>query len=525
VSTSQVTRPVSAGGKRAALVATAALAVAGAVLGLHASEQHSATFDEPTFVTYGLSLLQGLEVPLETGAPPLWPQLVAAPLRLLGAHASLPPQAMPLRAYAIWTLHGGAGLDARTALRYARLPVIIAFGVLIACAAAWAWRLSGPGAAVATAASLVSTPNLLAHGSLTTTDLGCALFMFSSMWLFQRAVSSRRWRDWFWLGVSTGLAILSKFTSLLLGPIFVVIIVALAVLRDARLSAARIISGAACAAAACVATTWLGAGGSFAPVLLEIGRVYAGGTEGYPFYLLGELSVRPWWHYHLVAWALKTPLAAILLLLLALPVLARRPERRDLLLFVVLPAVAIFGVSCFDRANLGVRRVLPALPLLAVVSGLAVTAPRPALRALAVALGLWAGVEALRYHPHELTYFNELAGGPLAAPYLLDDSNVDWGQDLPALAAWQRLHPEAKPLRLAYFGGADPRAYGVDAQPFSVADITSPPSGWYAIGLHALISFRRIPGNSPAAADWLRRFRPVDRAGYSIWIYRIGAGP
>lgn len=520
-----VTRWVSSHAKRIVLATTVALAAASICLGLDASEHHSATFDEPTFITYGLALLDGLDLPLETGAPPLWPELVAAPLRLLGAHATMPPQGALMREATIWTLHGGAGLDVRQALRYARMPVIVAFAVLISCAAAWAWRLSGPGAAVAAAASIVSSPNLLAHGSLATTDLGCTLFMFSSVCLLHRALSSQTRRDWSLVGASTGLAIASKFTALLLGPIFVVIIAALAVLRDARWSAARVAAGGACAAAVGVGTIWLVGGGSFSPVLTELGRVYAGGREGYAFYLLGELSVRPWWHYHIAAWALKTPLAALLSLMLAVPVIARRPERRDLLLFVVLPAFVVFLASCFDRANVGVRRVLPALPFLALVGSLAVAARRPALRALAVALLLWAGVETLRYHPHELTYFNELAGGPMAAPYLLDDSNVDWGQDLPALAAWQRRHPEATPLRLAYFGGGDPPAYGVDAQPFSVGDITSPPSGWYAIGLHALVSFRRIPGHSPAAADWLRRFRPVDRAGYSIWIYRFEARP
>jgi hypothetical protein len=143
------------------------------------------------------------------------------------------------------------------------------------------------------------------------------------------------------------------------------------------------------------------------------------------------------------------------------------------------------------------------------------------LRVAAGLLLLWSGVEALRFQPDQLTYFNELAGGPEAAPFLLDDSNVDWGQDLPALAEWQRRHPEAKPLRLAYFGGGVPDAYGLHASPFSVADIAQPPPGWYAIGLHALISFRRILGPSAEEADWLKRFRPIDRAGYSIWIYRI----
>src|SRR5206468_1326451 len=50
--------------------------------------------------------------------------------------------------------------------------------------------------------------------------------------------------------------------------------------------------------------------------------------------------------------------------------------------------------------------------------------------------------------------------GPARLWHHLADSNVDWGQDLPALA--ELVH--AKPLRrlyLGYFGTSDPKAYGL----------------------------------------------------------------
>ena len=43
---------------------------------------------------------------------------------------------------------------------------------------------------------------------------------------------------------------------------------------------------------------------------------------------------------------------------------------------------------------------------------------------------------------------------------ILSDSNIDWGQNLPALADWQRRHPQYQ-LMLCYFGSADPRYYGI----------------------------------------------------------------
>ena len=54
------------------------------------------------------------------------------------------------------------------------------------------------------------------------------------------------------------------------------------------------------------------------------------------------------------------------------------------------------------------------------------------------------------------------AGGARGGLRILGDSNLDWGQDLPALAKWQREQAPDKTLYLAYFGTADPRAHGLN---------------------------------------------------------------
>jgi hypothetical protein len=103
---------------------------------------------------------------------------------------------------------------------------------------------------------------------------------------------------------------------------------------------------------------------------------------------------------------------------------------------------------------------------------------------------------------------------------VFDESNVDWGQDLPRLAAWQREHGP-RPLRLFYFGSADPAAYGVDAEPFDLAWVEDPPPGTYAISAHYLVFLRKLGARPGEAADWLTRHRPVAKAGYSIFIYQF----
>jgi hypothetical protein len=62
--------------------------------------------------------------------------------------------------------------------------------------------------------------------------------------------------------------------------------------------------------------------------------------------------------------------------------------------------------------------------------------------------------------PRYLSYFNVAAGGPRGAQRHFVDSNVDWGQDLIRLKRWMAAH-DVPEVDLAYFGTADPRAYGI----------------------------------------------------------------
>ena len=64
-------------------------------------------------------------------------------------------------------------------------------------------------------------------------------------------------------------------------------------------------------------------------------------------------------------------------------------------------------------------------------------------------------------HPHELSYFNEVAGGPIGGRHALSDSNLDWGQGALDLARLQQARPEFRDLTLFAFGETDPDHYGV----------------------------------------------------------------
>ena len=107
-----------------------------------------------------------------------------------------------------------------------------------------------------------------------------------------------------------------------------------------------------------------------------------------------------------------------------------------------LPPLVFFALGLTGALTIGYRHMLPALPFLFVLAGnlaawtAAQTGTRRtlALGAQALAVG-WLAVGAARIYPHHGAYFNELAGPWTNWSNILVDSNLDWGQDLPALRA------------------------------------------------------------------------------------------
>ena len=199
-------------------------------------------------------------------------------------------------------------------------------------------------------------------------------------------------------------------------------------------------------------------------------------------FLNGEYSVTGWAHFFPFAMATKTPLALFALLGLSAATF-RRTSRAT-------PDAARAGppnATCYDAAplwvmisvigaasiasaiNLGLRHVLPLYPALFVFAGGATQWIAWRRRVASVLVGLCACgfvLASVCIRPDYLAYFNPLVGPQHGYRHLVD-SSLDWGQDLPGLAAWLREDPEVSrgaPSYLAYFGSASPRHYGVEAR-------------------------------------------------------------
>jgi hypothetical protein len=268
-----------------------------------------------------------------------------------------------------------------------------------------------------------------------------------------------------------------------------------------------------------------------------------------PSYLAGEWRATGWWYYYLYALAVKVPLGIWVLVLWGLVLTLSRhpssaPMRDELVLW--LPALAVLIlVSSQTGFNHHLRYVLPMIPFVVISTGKLgyfLQARWWKTGSVVAAFTLWAAGSSLAVHPHYLSYFNELAGGPDNGNRHLLNSNIDWGQDLLFLKKWLVQHPEAKPLRLAYYNIIDPAIVGLEftLPPFgptarlpatrAEAQRLGPQPGYYAVSVNYLHGFSGIaPPNGkggytalpPQAYEYFRHFQPIAKAGYSIFIYHI----
>ena len=253
-------------------------------------------------------------------------------------------------------------------------------------------------------------------------------------------------------------------------------------------------------------------------------------TEGRPAFLLGQHSASGFWYYFPATFLLKTPLPLLILFALGLVTARRTAAPRRVESLVLLPLGLFVGLSMLQSINIGHRHLLPAYPFVLVVAGrvaaLALRARRRTLLALVGVLALGQAVTAARAFPHYLAYFNELGGGSANGWRHLVDSNLDWGQELKGLRRWMADHHVTE-VKLAYFGTADVKYYGVAARRLPGYQ-PAPPGlavrevwpGDVVVVSATLLQGLYLPPSAQGLMDLLRPRRPLAVIGHSLFVYR-----
>lgn len=499
--------------------AVAVLLALHVVLGTAAAMRQSVTVDEIFHVTGGYFFDRFGDYRLHTDNGVLPQRLHALPAVLAGAK---PP---PLEGSEYWRAADlqvvsyqffyESGNDHWPLLLRARLVNMIfsvGIGLLVFV---WARRLAGDLAGLIALVLSAFSPTLLAHGPLATTDAAAAFFLLASAGAFWVQLRDGGWISIALSAVVFGLACVSKYSAVLLLPVYgLLALVHLLSAAAAERKTGRVAVSFAVHGAVAWIVIWMCFGfryGIVAPGLppadgfaakwdwmlghagwqgvvirqLCAHRVF---PEGFLFgytntylgslsrgaFLAGEFSNTGWRSFFPLAFLWKsTPaeLAGAAIVAVAAGLHWRRLQPWIVRLAPLLALAGIYGaVALASHLNIGHRHLLPLYPVLFVMTGVALARANvsPQLR-LAFA-GLAAGSQlfvATVTFPHYLAYFNAFAGGPSNGWRLLVDSSLDWGQDLPDLHTWLEKNnsgPNASPVYLSYFGSGEPGYYHISAR-------------------------------------------------------------
>ncbi len=525
------------------LAAALLLAAAHAGLALDAAARLSGTFDEPCYAPAGYARLVDGDTTLNREHPPAGRLLLGA--TWLGA--GLPePAAVPGYAERHPWAFGGALLYGQASaapalLLRARAAVALLSGLVVLLVFAAGRRWFGAWAGVAGAALYALDPLVVSHASLATLDVPVTAALFAAATLGAAALDRPRLRLVAAAGLATGLAVATKGTGLVALPALALGWASpwLGVPRPAPRDLARRAAALLGILAVGAAAAWLACLPDGPGAILEAVRLQrAHALEGHPSWLLGAGSWQCSPAYFPMAALVKAPLPSLVAAAAGAAAAAwtwRRHPARALVLLGT-PALLLAGAMVTGVCN-GLRQLLPAAPFLAVLGGgaLALVARRWRRHggvAIAAAALAWLGLAVARVHPHELAYANEVAGGPERTWTRLSDSNVDWGQALPALAEALRQRPVRR-LWLEYFGTAYPPAYGVDRyrrvrDAVAVATMPLPeprldgpdPAGRELLAVSAT-SLVDLYTPAPGLHAWLRGRTPVAFPGHAIALYDI----
>ena len=470
----------------------------------YTSRANSITWDEGHHLFDGYNIWTHHDYGLNPEVPPFVKMVAAAPLLHMPLYVP-PLQGRPFQTEAFFSgrdfiFHN----DANKILFRARIACAIFMLALAVGVFAAGYEMFGPLAGLIALAFLVFDPNFLAHGALVTTDVPISCCIFWALYLAYRYAKHPSIPRILLVGLATGLAMVTKFTGLLVFPMLALLILAeLIITRNWRLLLRRALALIAVAAIS-LAVLWSFYGFRYSarPAPLEINPVltdylkqlpspadarhlsllahWHALPEAYIFglantkitedldtsYFFGHTYRHGTWLYFPAAFAIKSTLPFLLLLAAALALLlsGRMKHRREIL-FLLLPTAVYLAIAIHAHMNIGHRHLLPIYAFLYVLAAAAAATLihiNQRWKYAVAALYIWQAATSIHVAPAYMAYANEAWGGPAATHKYLSDANTDWGQQLNATRQYLESH-NIKNCWFVYFpdGVVDTAYYGI----------------------------------------------------------------
>jgi uncharacterized membrane protein (DUF2068 family) len=569
-----MSRKTSAG--LAALVLLLMAAMAGG-----AALHQSVTVDEVAHLGAGVSYLQKLDMRMNIEHPPLAKVLAGLPLAIGGARADYQSPAWTfaqegmfpafLAQWSFGHLFLARWNNPAVALAWGRFPMLALMVALGALIYLYGSRLGGEWGGLLAVTLYASMPAFLTFGPLVITDIPIAFFVLLTMWTFAALweSSGENRRVWPFALALSG-ALLTKFSAGILLFAFLAFRISLRFLaldgfpygRDEARAWRR-----AQWRAAMRGILWAGVIVYVVYFVLSINQstdslqvlgtnpaalvlrrllmplwIYVRGLGLFglmsvrPAFLLGHTYSHGVWYYFPVVFLLKTPLAALAILLLALPVgwLARRkragktatisPDRR-IYWRATWVFLAVFTAFCMiSQTTISIRHfttpmallILSIAPLPRALAGLRESGVRFArpLGWLTAGLAAASLVTTALAYPYFMPFLNSLS---LTRPNysLVADSNLDWNQ---ALLDVRRFAEQRKLDRvlLDEYGFSDPVIYIPQAEIWNCQKPAASDGGRWAVVSAAMI----LDGHN---CGWLTRYPHEVLAGGGMYAFRLPA--
>ena len=321
----------------------------------------------------------------------------------------------------------------------------------------FAKKLYGTGAGFLALTLYSFSPDILAHSGLITTDIIVSSFILITVYFFLDYIRGRSGRKLFLTGVFLGLALLSKYSGVILILIMIVIWLIGKFIYKKTIGIGSLIFIFVCGIL--ILNLGYGFKGSFKstseykphlassslktitgvlpgipvplpyPYVLGFDRQQYINEVGHPSFLMGKHSLHGWWYYFFAAFLLKSPLPFLLIITGSVVFLLFHKRSFDDLSIITVILILFAATSFLIRNNAGYRYILPAIPFLCVFSGRVLKYKKMYINIPLFLLTFWFILSSIFAHPHYIEYFGELAGGSKNGYKFLVDSNLDWGQN------------------------------------------------------------------------------------------------
>jgi tetratricopeptide (TPR) repeat protein len=367
-------------------------------------------------------------------------------------------------------------------------------------------------------------PDILAHSGLITTDVIVACFIFMTVYYFLKHLNNGKTSDLLLTGLSFGLALLSKYTAVLLVIIIPVIVIIGKYFYQKKVKLYSLL------VILVIGIFLLNLGYNFAgtftpvskyklslqsklfktaqkllgPVPMLLPQPYILGFDeqqyideiGHPSFLFGQRYYHGKWYYFPTGFFIKTPLPMVLLIFFSMVIWFSRRKKPDLNESSVLVTVFVilFFICFLNHNNAGYRYIIPVLPFLYLFTAQIINERRKTLVYPIYLMIGWYVITSIAAHPHYLEYFSELIGGPKNGYKYMLDSNLDWGQNQASVLKYMDSDQTLK---------------------FNPGQI--PTTGHVIVNANNLQDVFRLR----TKYDWLRKFKPISNVEYAWLVYDI----